>query len=392
MSGSKLELNEEQQVALDQFRNEVKDCQLKDSSDEYLLKWLKAQVFDVGRAEKMLRQSLEWRRESGADEILQTYVQKEVFTNYFSVGLVGIDKFDGPVFVCVIGRVDIKGLLLSVTHKEFSNFTTWMCETFALAINQEIERTGKRTTQLTLMLDFEHFSMRQMASKQVVEALLEMIRTYLINYPNSFRRIFVVNAPKVFHLLFALVKPILSPADIPKIKIFGNDKNEWASALLEEIDAEYVPSYYGGTLTDPDGNPKCPSKLNMGGEVPASYYLSNNGPVAKDYMETMTIIAGAGGRKKMKYKVDVASSILKWEFMTEGGDIRFRVYTKNAKGSEEDLVLPCRVDSHLAMEEGQMACDEPGKYVFEFDNTFSYLRTKKVRYRIFVEPPSSEKV
>lgn len=140
-------------------------------------------------------------------------------------------------------------------------------------------------------------------------------------------------APKVFHLLFALVKPILSPADIPKIKIFGNDKNEWASALLEEIDAEYVPSYYGGTLTDPDGNPKCPSKvilqsslriievtqtivdverqLNMGGEVPASYYLSNNGPVAKDYMETMTIIAGAGGRKKMKYKVDVASSILK---------------------------------------------------------------------------------
>jgi hypothetical protein len=51
----------------------------------------------------------------------------------------------------------------------------------------------------------------------------------------------------------------------------------------------------------------------------------------------------------------------RWEFMTEGGDIRFRVYTKNAKGSEEDLVLPCRVDSHLAMEEGQMACDEPGK-------------------------------
>jgi hypothetical protein len=44
-----------------------------------------------------------------------------------------------------------------------------MCETFALAINQEIERTGKRTTQLTLMLDFEHFSMRQMASKQGIQ-------------------------------------------------------------------------------------------------------------------------------------------------------------------------------------------------------------------------------
>jgi hypothetical protein len=106
---------------------------------------------------------------------------------------------------------------MCVTHKEFLNYTTWLCETFALAINQEIERTGKRTTQLTIMLDFEHFSMRQMASKQgifrhtfqvslqalhnsqrflqhkVLEALLDMIRTYLINYPKSFRRVFVVN-------------------------------------------------------------------------------------------------------------------------------------------------------------------------------------------------------
>ena len=52
--------------------------------------------------------------------------------------------------------------------------------------------------------------------------------------------------------------------------------------------------------------------MNMGGEVPASYYLSNNGPIAKDYMETMTIIAGAGGRKKMKYNVDAAFSTLRY--------------------------------------------------------------------------------
>jgi hypothetical protein len=49
----------------------------------------------------------------------------------------------------------------------------------------------------------------------------------------------------------------------------------------------------------------------MGGEVPKSYYLSNNGPVAKDYMETMVIIAGAGGKKKMKYKIDIAFSVLR---------------------------------------------------------------------------------
>jgi hypothetical protein len=47
--------------------------------------------------------------------------------------------------------------------------------------------------------------------------------------------------------------------------------------------------------------------------------------------------------------------------MTEGGDIQFRVYTNNSEGGTFDLVPLCRVDSHLAMEEGQITCGEPGK-------------------------------
>lgn len=97
--------------------------------------------------------------------------------------------------------------------------------------------------------------------------------------------------------------------------------------------------------------------------------------------------------------------------MTEGGDIKFRVYIKKSEGNVVDLVPLNQVDSHLAMEEGQFTCEEPGKcklhccsgfrmydgHVFnywnlridvvEFDNTFSYLRSKKLRYHIIVDPP-----
>ena len=34
-------------------------------------------------------------------------------------------------------------------------------------------------------------------------------------------------------------------------KIFGRDRKQWTSALLEEIDADQLPAFYGGTLTDP---------------------------------------------------------------------------------------------------------------------------------------------
>jgi hypothetical protein len=50
----------------------------------------------------------------------------------------------------------------------------------------------------------------------------------------------------------------------------------------------------------------------MGAEVPYSYYLSNSAPVPKDYMETINVIAGASGFKKLKYKIDVANSILRY--------------------------------------------------------------------------------
>jgi hypothetical protein len=39
--------------------------------------------------------------------------------------------------------------------------------------------------------------------------------------------------------------------------------------------------------------------------------MSNSAPVVKDYMETMNLIAGAGGFKKLKYKIDVAYSVLR---------------------------------------------------------------------------------
>jgi hypothetical protein len=49
----------------------------------------------------------------------------------------------------------------------------------------------------------------------------------------------------------------------------------------------------------------------MGGEVPVEYYMNNAPPVPKEGMETLTLIAGAGGFKRLKFKVDVVGSVLR---------------------------------------------------------------------------------
>ena len=48
---------------------------------------------------------------------------------------------------------------------------------------------------------------------------------------------------------------------IDKLRVYGFDSAEWKAALLEEIDTDQLPVYYGGTMADSDGNPQCPSKV-----------------------------------------------------------------------------------------------------------------------------------
>ena len=58
-----------------------------------------------------------------------------------------------------------------------------------------------------------------------------------------------------------MIKPFLGQGTLDKIKIFGSDPKVWKAALLQEIDANQLPVHYGGSATDPDGNPMCLSKV-----------------------------------------------------------------------------------------------------------------------------------
>jgi hypothetical protein len=44
--------------------------------------------------------------------------------------------------------------------------------------------------------------------------------------------------------------------------MYGHKKDEWVPALLKEIYSDQLPAYYGGTMTDSDGDPRCTSKVS----------------------------------------------------------------------------------------------------------------------------------
>ena len=81
----------------------------------------------------------------------------------------------------------------------------------------------------------------------------------------------------MFTVVFAMIKPFLHQGTLDKIRFFGCDKDEWKAALLDEINPDQLPVYYGGKLTDPNGDPRCPSKVSN--LVDDGYATVNDGSV-----------------------------------------------------------------------------------------------------------------
>ncbi|XP_046460797.1 SEC14-like protein 2 [Daphnia pulex] len=381
------QMSEAQKETFDQFKDKVKDCKLIDPSDDYILKWLVARNFDLDQAEKMLRRSVEWRKANRIDGIVEQWEPPMALVKYYPMGIIGADKFFCPLWVVSFGKGDWRGILQSVSKRDYLRYISYMAEKSFAQMRKNSLQTENPVTYQTFIIDMEGLSMRQMAYKPFRDVGFEGIQISEANYPESLRRVFIVNAPKVFTFVFNMVKPFLHPVTLDKISVFGFDKSEWSAALLKEIDADQLPVHYGGTMTDSKGDPKCSSLISLGGEVPQSYYMEAIKPTPNKNMTSLSIPSGS--KKKLEFKVIQSNSILKWEFMTEDGDIGFGVHYVERNGDKFDLVNNERVESHLMMEEGELLCTRPVLYVVEFDNSFSYLRSKKLWYRIVVDLPIS---
>lgn len=48
---------------------------------------------------------------------------------------------------------------------------------------------------------------------------------------------------------------------ISKIQIYKNDPVRWKAAVLNCVPENQLPAYFGGTLADPDGNPRYTTKV-----------------------------------------------------------------------------------------------------------------------------------
>ncbi|GFQ64422.1 retinal-binding protein [Trichonephila clavata] len=203
---------------------------------------------------------------------------------------------------------------------------------------------------------------------------------YQDNYPEMLKSAYVINISPYFTLVFNIVKVFLAASIMKKCHFCSRD--DIKSKLLNVIDADDLPAFLGGNKTDPDGNPLCLTFVNHAGKVLPKYFANKRSISFSKVEGVQKLIVPRSSFSEIKVEVSEPGMIIEWEFEIKSKDIGFGLYFEDSSKEMVDIVSVQRIDTEEFSETGCHKCEQAGTYVLLFDNSYSWMRSKEVHYRV----------
>jgi len=209
------------------------------------------------------------------------------------------------------------------------------------------------------------------------------------NYPEVLKHAIVINAPKIFAILFAMLKPIIPKHTLEKCEIYGPDKSKWLKAIGEKYPMDKIPPHWGGTLKGVDKYCSGHEIWMQGPPDFGEFFKRASNQIVKTEEGLWKVTINARAEFVEELHVMDGGSVIEWKFKTEGYDIGFKVTLipnvddgAAEEDREETQIEYSRVDSHKSLQEGSLSCKKPGVYRLLFDNSYSFLKSKVLCYSI----------
>ncbi|KAI9496667.1 CRAL-TRIO domain-containing protein [Zychaea mexicana] len=269
------ETEQEQNEAVQQLRAELGD-QGVELKTEYLIQFLIARSWNIKAAKEQLENTLAWRKESNVDvhpvatldnKLPLLYpvrgfsclpdgnldvhpsVSEAVLRIYRWMGGSCLHKTDNdgcPIYIERLGHHAAKEIAKYATSEEVSHYHIGCNEFLHRVIMKDCsKKAGKIINRETVIFDCTGMGWHQfhMPALYYIRAISDTDQKY---YPETLNKLYLVNAPSAFVMVWKIVKGWLDPGTIDKIQILGKD---YKDVLLKQIPAENLPTFLGGECT-----------------------------------------------------------------------------------------------------------------------------------------------
>ncbi|KAG8190658.1 hypothetical protein JTE90_001267 [Oedothorax gibbosus] len=384
-------VTKDEEQAVEEFRRlTIKNCTSKMLEDETLFyRFMKARDFNMKNAQEMLEKHIAWRKEFHIDTMVTDYKPPAFLLKYGTISLIGFDKEGSIVRYIDVGRTDTLGVFKSCKIVELLKYSLWIFEKDLAELQKQSKKTEKPVNKVVYIYNFDEFSFANATNKKGLEYLVYHSRTFQDNYPEMVKCFAVINANSFFSMFFAVLKPWVAPVVLEKIRVFGSDG--YQEFLRQFIDPDVLPVFLGGNRTDPDGNPACCSFIQYGKKVPEELYMQKNKRTLASVHGVKTLNVSRFSKSDIRYEVDKSGSFLEWEFETKNRDIGFGLYFKESEGSKTiELIPKQRMDTDYEPEVGMYKCEKPGTYIIVFDNSYSWIHSKDIFYKVKILGPQND--
>nr|CAB3483365.1 unnamed protein product [Digitaria exilis] len=192
---------------------------LPDKHDDYhmMLRFLKARKFDAEKAMQMWAEMLKWRKEFGADTILEDFEFDELddVLRYYPQGYHGVDREGRPVYIERLGKVDPNKLMNITSTDRYIKYHV-----------QEFERAFR-----------ERFPACTLAAQRHIDSTTTILDVQGVGLKN-----FSKTARELINRMQKIDSDYYP-------EVLGSN---YQSRLLEVIDSSELPEFLGGSCTCSD--------------------------------------------------------------------------------------------------------------------------------------------
>ncbi|KAL8152351.1 hypothetical protein V2J09_010111 [Rumex salicifolius] len=331
-----------------------------ESSDVILLKFLKARDFKVSEALSMLEKCLSWRKEFGADSVVEEEILGFEELEDLVAYMHGFDREGHPVCYNAYGVFKDKEIYERVfgDDEKLKKFLRWRVQVLERGIKKLDFRPGGINSMIQVT------DLKDMPKRELRVASNQILSLFQDNYPELVARKIFINVPWYFSLLYSMFSPFLTQRT--KSKFVIAKEGNVAETLYKFIMPEDIPVQYGGLSRPGDLKATGPTK-------PASEFTVKGGEKVNIQIEG----------------IEVGATIT-WDIVVGGWDLDYSAeFIPNATDSYTLAVAkPRKVGPAEEAVHDSFTAREPGKLVLSVDNTRS--RAPKVAaYRYIVRKTSA---